>query len=69
MLDADGFVSAGWVHELGLNKYTHGSGDRLLMKGKVEHTIINIASSLTDLDKALPKSICFFTNTMGGYRQ
>ena len=32
MLDADGFVQSGWVHDLLLNQFT---SDKFVVKGKV----------------------------------
>ncbi len=35
MLDSEGFVSAGWVHDLGLHYYTSESKQKCLVRAKV----------------------------------
>ena len=36
MLDADGFVQAGWVHDLRLHQFSTTDGVKFVIKGKVK---------------------------------
>ena len=37
MLDSDGFVKAGWVHDLRLHQFSSADGVKFVIKGKVKY--------------------------------
>ena len=53
MLDSDGFVKAGWVHDMRLRQFTTGDGVKCVIKGKVRYNnaihacILNIQVTTT----------------------
>ena len=49
MIGADGFVQAGWVHDIRLLKYqpSNSRGDRFLILGKVKHSQTMAATHTT----------------------
>jgi len=36
MVDSDGFVRAGWVHDLRLHQFSTAAGVKFVVKGKVK---------------------------------
>ena len=44
MLDSDGFVRAGWVHDLRLHQFSTSNDVKFVVKGKVIHNSLYLCN-------------------------